>query len=296
MVMGDTSMNQKHLAVLGGDSRQIHAAIRLRELGYTIRTTGFELAEEKDKLCPCSLAENLDNALAVVLPLPVTRDKKALNAVFTDRSIPLQTLLEMIPPHTTVFCGMAPVFFTKMLEAKHCRVADYFEREDLTLQNALLTAEGIIGILTEQLPCSIFGLSCAITGYGRVAKFTARALRALGADVSIFARSNIAVTQAKTDYFHALSLDKLPENAASFSCIINTVEHRIIGEDTIASSSKGCVFIEVASAPYGIDFEAVEKNGRTLIKAVSLPGKTAPKTAGAMIAQTIDKMITEGFS
>ena len=53
------------------------------------------------------------------------------------------------------------------------------------------------------------------------------------------------------------------------------------------------VLIETASAPYGIDFAACQHHNRELIKAFSQPGKTAPKTAGILIAETVFGMIKE---
>ncbi len=286
----------KTIGIIGGDSRQLHMAVRLKKSGYNVRLTGFELAQLPKQLQNYTLAEILTDCSVLILPLPVSRDEKTLNASFSEKSILLQTLIQEIQPNTLVLCGMPPQFFKKTLEAKHCKVSDYFSREDLTLQNALLTAEGIVGILTEQLPCTVFGLRCAITGYGRVAKYTARALQSLGARVTIFARDPLAVLQAQTDLLHAKPLHCLKEDIHEHECIINTVPSLILTKEILAEAQKDCVLLEVASAPFGIDANGAKECGLKLIKGVSLPGKTAPKTAGEIIAATIDKMLTEGSS
>ena len=75
--------------------------------------------------------------------------------------------------------------------------------------------------------------------------------------------------------------------------IVNTVPAPVIGEDAVANARRDCLFIETASAPYGIDFDACKHHGRELIKAFSQPGKTAPRTAGQMIADTVFGMMKE---
>lgn len=282
------------LAVVGGDSRQLYMAKHLRTLGYRVLLTGFTHASLPAPPQTCTLSEALRGADAAVLPLPVSRDERTLNAVFSDRELPLSVLAEQIRPDTPVFCGMPSDAFSRMLTARRCTVLDYFTREDFTLHNALLTAEGLLGLLCEKLPVTVFGLRCAVTGYGRVARFVCRTLRLLGAQVTVFARSTTARAQAQTDYLRAEPLTALPLYAEHFDCIVNTVPSPVVSEETIAVSDTDCVFIELASAPGGIDTAAVERYGRRLLRGASLPGKTAPKTAGEIIAETIHRMITEG--
>ncbi len=290
-------MNHKtNLAVIGGDSRQIHMASQLHKDGFCVHMAAFDLAPLPQHLTNTSTAQALSQADVVIFPLPVSREAKTLNASFAKESISLQTVMHLIRPQTLVFCGMPPVFFAKTLEAHGITVIDYFKNEELTQQNALLTAEGVIGILTEQLPCTVFGLRCAVLGYGRIASYTARALQALGADVTVFARSRVALTKAACDHCKCALLQELPTDIKQFQCVINTIPSLVVDENCIMQSQEDCCFIEVASAPFGIDREAAHKHNRMLIKAVSLPGKTAPKTAGEIIAKTIETYLTEGAS
>jgi dipicolinate synthase subunit A len=47
------------------------------------------------------------------------------------------------------------------------------------------------------------------------------------------------------------------------------------------------IYIELASAPYGIDFPAAKNLGVTVISAPGLPGKAAPRSAGEIMRQVI---------
>ena len=51
--------------------------------------------------------------------------------------------------------------------------------------------------------------------------------------------------------------------------------------------------LDLASAPYGVDFEAARQLKIKAATAPGLPGKTAPKTAGGLIAESVIKRIRE---
>ena len=46
--------------------------------------------------------------------------------------------------------------------------------------------------------------------------------------------------------------------------------------------------IELASAPFGLDFDLARKHGIDVVKAMGLPGKYTPKTAGEIIGKKIE--------
>lgn len=48
------------------------------------------------------------------------------------------------------------------------RSTDYLQREELAIANSVPTAEGAIQLAMEELPITISGARCLITGYGRV--------------------------------------------------------------------------------------------------------------------------------
>ena len=47
----------------------------------------------------------------------------------------------------------------------------------------------------------------------------------------------------------------------------------------------------MASTSSGVDFEAASETGLQVIWALSLPGKTAPVTAGEIVAQTVQELL-----
>lgn len=56
-----------------------------------------------------------------------------------------------------------------------------------------------------------------------------------------------------------------------------------------------CKPFHVAPKPCGADFEAASKCGIKVIWALSLPAKTAPVTAGKIVAETVENILSERF-
>ena len=75
--------------------------------------------------------------------------------------------------------------------------------------------------------------------------------------------------------------------SGSYDLIFNTVPAQILDADALAHCASDAIVIELASAPYGVDFDAAKRLNIPVIPAPGLPGKTAPRTAGAIIRSVI---------
>ncbi|MBQ6118272.1 MAG: hypothetical protein IJK98_03485 [Clostridia bacterium] len=286
--------NIKTVSVVGGDTRQIYTARRLEEYGFEVRLFGLERFGGGSVLPP--RAETLEQALrcdAVVLPLPCSKNGKTLNAPFAETEIPLREVADLAAPDAVFFTGMAAENFAKTLSAGGAAVFDYFRDEALTVKNALLTAEGILGIILEKTNVTVWRMNAAVTGYGRVGYFLCRALKALGAEVTVYARNPAQLAKAQTAGLATARIDRLPEQTYQFDVIVNTVPAPVVTAAAVENARKDCLLIETAGAPYGVDFDACKLYGKELVKAFSLPGRTAPKTAGILIAETVFGMMKE---
>lgn len=76
--------------------------------------------------------------------------------------------------------------------------------------------------------------------------------------------------------------------------IFNTVPVLLFGRDILKEMDKETLLIDLASRPGGVDFNAAAELQIKTIWALSLPGRVAPKTAGAIIKKTILNMVKEG--
>ena len=116
----------------------------------------------------------------------------------------------------------------------------------------------------------------------------------MNCSVTVAVRSPAQCAKAKADGHRVCFLKDLSSHADEFDIIINTVPAPVIGRDVLNRVKRETLIIEVASAPFGVDFESAREMDIKVIKASSLPGKTAPASAGKIIADAIIQMIKEG--
>ncbi len=280
--------------VLGGDMRLLYMAEDLRKQGFSVKVIGFD---HNENYCPARFHENLCNTLknakALILPVPVSRDGVTLYAPMCNETIPLKTVTDCIERDCRVFCGMGGKLSDSLFK-KGVRVYDYANRDEFSVRNAVPTAEGVCEILIRELPVTVRNAKIFITGYGKTGKACAKLFSSMGARVTVAARRCSSLALAKADGHDAVYIRELHRFTGEADALINTVPSQIIGEEIISSVRRDCILIEIASAPYGIDFECAEKHGIKAINAPSLPGKSSPKTAGIIIGDTVLNILREG--
>ena len=108
-----------------------------------------------------------------------------------------------------------------------------------------------------------------------------------GADVTVFARKQRDFADAFTKSITPKDFKELSTDYQYFDALINTVPRRVLGEKELDNINPDCVLIEIASAPFGIDFQSAKEKAFNVIKAGSLPGKVAPESAGEIIGRSI---------
>lgn len=275
-------MKDNVFLILGGDNRSLYLGEYLEKQGLKVCYYAFNQTD-----CFGTLKEAMTEADCIILPLPLTRDRATLNTPLFEETILLSDICTLASPDKVFFGGQLPIGFCEELSTKGAYYCDYFLLNELAIYNAVPTAEGVLQILIESLPVTIHGMNCGITGYGKVGKILALTLRNLGAKVTIFARkpSDIADAYAKNIYHK--SYEDLQKEHFDFDALINTVPAKVIGAAELSNLNPECIVIETASAPFGIDFQAAKERAMEVIKASSLPGKVAPKTAGEIIGRSI---------
>lgn len=283
--------------VIGGDMRQIYMAEALGQAGFTVSLFGFEHLEETNHVGSGSCRdyyEALKGKDAVIFPLPLSRDNVSLKAPFAGEEILLADILHAVESGQIVFGGMLGEREKQYLKHRGIEAFDYFAREELTVRNAVATAEGVLQIVIEELPITVHGSHALVTGFGRTSKTICALLRSLGAQVTVAARKQADLAWAQVEGMHGVFYEELPAYAGGFDYVVNTVPALVLGGQVLEKLQADCLLVEIASAPGGIDLEAAQARGLKVIKASSLPGKVAPKTAGRIISDTIRNVIREG--
>ena len=282
---------------VGGDMRQIRAANRIAEYGYSVSILGFS-ATDKEKFSErIRRLDNLDevdkNFDAVVLPLPYTIDGENINTNPDGQKITTGELVKKLSPETVVLGGKCDRKIIKIAEQRGLNVVDYFDREDLQILNAIPTAEGAIQIAMEEVKHTIHSSKCLVIGNGRIGKILSKMLDGMGAEVTVAARKNRDRVQAFAAGLKSIPICSLYEEIGSFDIIFNTAPSLILDSDLLVKTRRDTVIIDLASSPGGVDFESARRIGIKVIWALSLPGKVAPDTAGDIIGKTILNILDE---
>lgn len=285
---------QKTFFVAGGDLRQAFVAGHLTR-DYTVYALGFDNnVELPGGMIPiesvCELHAPPDY---ILFPIPATNDGEHVNMPLSHKHTKLKDVLEAAGPDTVVFAGKAGGALSAMCHLQGLPLIDYMEREELAVLNAVPTAEGAVQIAMEEMPTTLFGQKCLITGCGRIAKALIRVLSGFGMDVTIAARKYGDLAWAKVYGCHGLPIRELENRAGEFDLILNTVPAILFGQKVLKQLKPGCLLIDLASKPGGVDFTMAKELGVKVIWALSLPGKVAPVTAGEIISNTIGNIMEE---
>ncbi len=275
-------------AILGGDRRMIYTAERFAAAGFC--TKGYALMQTPPGVISANtLEEAVTGADIIVLPIPMSRDGATLFTVKAIPAIPISDILASAAPAALLLGGMTSAF-------SDSRLIDYGARADFAMRNAIPTAEGALLLAMQHLPCTVNGLSVGIVGFGKIGKATAALFRAAGASVTVFARREEVCTVAAHLGYGAAPLAELSEYAPDIRCLIGTVPAPVIGDAVLCRLPKHALILELASAPYGVDFDIASAQGIETVLGGGLPGKYAPEAAGDAIFQTALAILSEnGF-
>lgn len=280
--------NDKFL-IIGGDKRQVYIADYLESNGYNV--TAFALPDADRLICK-SLKKEIEKSRFVVLPLPVTKDGRLVHTV-TDVKITVDEVISMLSGNNVVFAGMLSKPMESKIAKKAGGVYDYFKREDVTLKNTVPTVQGILKVIIDNVDYTVNSSKCAVFGYGRVAELTAEVLSSIGAQVTVCARKSSDIVKAQIKGYKGCLIKDFGNIASDFDIVVNTIPSVILNSDLLEKISCKCLIVDVASAPYGVDFAAADRLGLNAILCPSLPGRVAPVTAGKIIADGILNILEE---
>lgn len=283
--------NKKKILVAGGDLRYGYTAAALAD-DFETYAVGFQsVVSEKVQLAE-SVADKIPLCDVLVLPMPVSDDGILINAPFSQRNLPISHLLTALTPEALVLGGK----FGKsqeIFEQSGFEVIDYLAREEFSTRNAVPTAEGAIQIMLEEMPCTICGSHILILGFGRIGSRLAATLHAMGAEVTVVARNVVKRAEAEMLGCRSIAFSELENAVREADVICNTVPALVLTAPILEQIRQDALILDLASKPGGVDWESAQTLGKRVVWALSLPGKTAPVTAGQIIAKTILHILDE---
>ncbi len=282
----------KTFGLIGGDTRQIYLAEKLKSDGNNVLVCGMEKLKHKfPNIQFADLNTVTKESDYIVFPVPVTRDSKTVNMPFSDTIVNLDDKLFSLLKNKVVFSRIISSFIEDVNKTSLI-VRDYSNCEDFMIQNSIPTVEGAIKIALNESVKTLHGSKCLVIGYGRIGKILSRNLKNMGADVTVSARSIKDITWAKAIGFKTVNISR-NSTEIHFDLVFNTVPTEILNFTTLRFLKDINLIIDLASAPGGVDKQFAEQLGIKVISALGLPGKHFPKTAGEIIADVLDRIIKE---
>lgn len=281
------------ICMLGGDTREVMLAQALIELDVDLRLVGFPLQGELNRAAHFTdPVEAVQNCRAVIGPMSNT-DLAGYITTRPDQDpapIFLLDALRTLKPQTPLLIGVAKPIIKQLAIEHNLRLVETADIDEIAVLNSVPTAEGAIQVAMEETPITIHGSSCLVIGFGRCGIAIVQRLLALGARVTVAARSPSDLARAAVMGAKGLELRKI-STMVRFDMIFNTVPALVLDRSYLRLLDQNTVIIDIASSPGGTDFEEACRLDIKAIHALSLPGKVAPITSGKILVQAIPRLL-----
>lgn len=285
-----------HIAVLGGDARQLEIIRKLTELDAKISLVGFEQLDHAFTGATKEKMSEIDFTMmdAIILPVPGTNLQGEIETIFSNEKVVLtEEILSRTPDHCTIYSGITNDYLSGIVDASKRDLIQLFERDDVAIYNSIPTVEGTIMMAIQHTDFTIHGSNIVILGLGRVGMSVARTFHHLGGRVKVGARKTEHLARASEMGLDSFQLGQLEKHVGQCDICINTIPAPIITPGVIAKMPSHILVIDLASKPGGTDFRFAEKRGIKALLAPGLPGIVAPKTAGQILANVLCKLMDD---
>lgn len=272
----------KKILIAGGDMRQIYCAGQLSS-EYDVYAVGIDKEKFPEGIdFPIADMNTAGEFDCAVLPIPLPDESGMLRTPLYSGTLTVSDIDKLVKQDGVVFTGMSGERLNEFFPGK--KIFAYMEQEELTLRNAFITAEGAVMIALENMSVTLNGQTVLIAGLGRIGTSLAAILKGFGADVTALVRNEKGSAKAELAGIKSIYAEELD---GGFGLVFNTVPSLVFTADVLEKFPEDTLFIELASSSGGF----CEAPPRNIIQAQGLPGKTAPKSAGKALAETIRKEI-----
>lgn len=285
-----------HIAVIGGDARQLEVIRKLSEQDAKISLIGFD---QLDDGFVGSYKETFDTINpktvdAIVLPVSGMNEDREIESIFSrDKTILPEDWLEKTKKHSIIYTGISNDRLKEMAKQSNKKLVELVERDDVAIYNSIPTAEGTIMIVIQNTDITIHNSNVIVTGFGRVGKTIARTFQNLGANVKVAADEPELRARAFEYHLESFPVKDLSKHVADADVVINTIPAHVVSANVLSKMMPHALVVDLASKPGGTDFRYAEKRGIKALLALGLPGIVAPKTAGQIIAGVLTTLLQE---
>ncbi|MFZ3587869.1 dipicolinic acid synthetase subunit A [Bacillus sp. DJP31] len=285
-----------HIAVIGGDARQLEVIRKLTELDAKLSLVGFEQLDHGFTGALKEQIEEVDFSLldAIILPVAGTNSEGEVDTIFSNEKVVItEELISKTPKHCAIYSGISNQYLDELVKVTDRKLVKLLERDDVAIYNSIPTVEGTIMMVIQHTEITIHNSNVAVLGMGRVGLSVARTFAVLGAKVKVGARKSEHIARIYEMGMKPFDLSTLEQEVHDIDVCINTIPHQIVTASVISKMPSHTLIIDLASKPGGTDFRYAEKRGIKALLAPGLPGIVAPKTAGQIVANVLIQLLRE---
>jgi dipicolinate synthase subunit A len=226
---------------------------------------------------------------ADILILPMPSAKKGMVPLTSiESTYPLDSIVANMRGGSLLVGG----FLDEPPARQGITVVNLLASERFQQANAWPTAEGAIRIALERTERTLRGSRCAVLGYGRIGKDLVKLLLSFGAEVIATARRKEQLEDIAALGVLAVHTSNLIEGCSDCNIIFNTVPHVLLDESTLQRLRRDVIIIDLASRPFGVDFNAATRQMLDAQAYQSLPGRMFPRTAADIIYDCIKDLFS----
>ena len=273
------------MLVVGGDKRNGYLAKLAAEKGWQVDAIWLD---QFDPAFDCRWPADMRYDM-VVLPYPFCeRDGMILTPLAT-QPLPAQDVAVQLPEKTRVMTGSLGDILQGAAQIRRWQVCNPGWEESFAVGNAVPSAEGAVSAAMTSSDTCVHASDCLVLGYGRLGRLLARMLRGLGARVLVAARKDKDRAWIRAEGHAACDYPELLGRIREMQFVFNTVPALVLEGALLCATRPDVRIIDLAGAPYGVDFEAAKRLGRKAWIEPSLPGRYAPSYAGGVLLAVIEE-------
>lgn len=166
---------------------------------------------------------------------------------------------------------------------------DLLKDEEYQKEIARMTAEGAIFAAMSVGEGRLEGEDCLVAGWGRIGRALTTKLIGLGAQVTALTRRESVFGEIQRMGAIPRRTELAAQALAGKKFLFATAPAMIFDGRALTHARKDVRIFDLASPPYGVDFQAAEAAGLWIRRERGVPGRYCPQAAARAIAQAMKR-------
>lgn len=159
--------------------------------------------------------------------------------------------------------------------------------ETLLCENAYITAQGAVATALKRKKLPLYGVECAVIGYGRIGRALCEILLGVGAEVTVLSNTESKRRSAIESGAAAMEISDAAQILPNCQYIFSTPPEHILDENALSRIGQETLLMDLASPPYGFDLETALEMGIDACREPGLPDRYCPVSAARVLYHAI---------